>query len=274
MTSPVLPGSWRVSASSHSFADSLRTGRMRLISLRHPTSCTSTRSVRHAGAPKRRWSGSLGRSRTRAGVVSPTRNSSPSSDPTVSPIAAFALAYAGIDLTGPLLLNTYFYFERGAPAQRPDGELLWAITEVFGKQDANWLCDQVIMRWLKHHNLALDGRLCYLIQKLGQAPPDSCIFKYLEFCLQQEQLSEHDRALRAFSNLKDPTINAWLIPLCQDTVSGNWDGVRQSETSVCKTSPLKRTRDACSKLHSKSCATSVTRTHSILFVMRAWAWTP
>jgi hypothetical protein len=94
------------------------------------------------------------------------------------------------------------------------------------------------VRWVRTHP-APNRRLCYLIQKLGQFPPDSPIFKYLESCLESKKLAEHDRALRAFSKLNDPKINDWLIPLCHDIVSGNWQRVIQSAHIGLQNEPAK-----------------------------------
>jgi hypothetical protein len=96
------------------------------------------------------------------GNTAPLQRILEANDPATSPIAAFGLADAGMHIAEPLLLNTYFYFERNGQVQRPDGELLWAITEIFARQNADWLRDQVIMRWLQRNPMP-NRRLCYLI---------------------------------------------------------------------------------------------------------------
>jgi CHAT domain-containing protein len=161
-----------------------------------------------------------------------------SNDEAFSPIAAFALASQGMEVGGPPLLETYFYFEPGAaaPVPKPNEELLWAITNVFGAEDATWLEDQVITRWLRS-TPEPQRRLCFLIQKLGRAPVGSPSREYLDRCLQDEAPRAQDRALRALSKLNDPKINEWLIPLCHEIIRGNWSAVTRSGHMRLKETP-------------------------------------
>ncbi len=143
-------------------------------------------------------------------------------DPALSPVAAFALAQAGMDIGGPPLLSVFFRVQNGGTA--PDQEILWAIAEVLSRQEAQWTYEKVV-RWWLDTNPKPDRRLCYIIQKLGQAPPDSGILEYLDACLKGQEFEAQDRALRAYSKLNDPVSVKWLIPLCHQIVQGDWNGV-------------------------------------------------
>jgi hypothetical protein len=155
-------------------------------------------------------------------------------DPALSPVAAFALAQAGMEVGGPPLLEVFFRSRNGGTP--PDSEVLWAIAEVLSRQDSKWVYEKVVRWWLDTKPKP-DRRLCYIIQKLGQAPPDSGILEYLGACLKQEVMAAQDRALRAYSKLNDAPTNRWLIPLCHDIVQGNWDRVLGSGRFGLTTAP-------------------------------------
>jgi hypothetical protein len=139
-------------------------------------------------------------------------------DPTLSPLAVFALAEAGMQIGGRPLLRKYFA-NRGP--QQSDEEVLWAITEVFGRQEAGWMLNEVVLPWLATKPEP-DSRLCYLIKLLRQVPPNSEIMAYLDKCLAGLTMVAHGRALRAYANVPDKSVQDWLIPLCENIIRGNW----------------------------------------------------
>jgi hypothetical protein len=143
----------------------------------------------------------------------------------LSPVAAFALAQAGMDVGGATLLKMLPW---NASGRRVNSELLWAITEIFGQQESPWLHQHVIRPWLDR-NPEPDRNLCYLIQKSGEAPRGSAEREYLMHCLKDSRFRAHDRGLRALSKLNDDELNAWLIPLCHDIIAGKWNAVLDSE---------------------------------------------
>jgi hypothetical protein len=142
-------------------------------------------------------------------------------DPVTSPVAAFALGQLGMDRGSPPLLAVFDPNVTMPGGERPNEEVLWAIAEVFGNQDADWLRTNVIEWWLKRSS-APDGRLCYLIQKCGQAPEGSLERKYLSACLKDPEPDVQSRAFRALGKLNDPTVNAWLIPICHLILKDEW----------------------------------------------------
>jgi hypothetical protein len=150
-----------------------------------------------------------------------------SGDEAFSPVAAFALAVLGMEAAGPPLLECFWKLLASADAS-DHNEMLWAVTEVFSRQEARWLYDQVIGPWMKA-SPAPDRRLCYLIQKYGQAPEGSGIREYLERAMRQGDPKAQDRALRAYSKLNDADAKQWLVELCYQIVRGDWDALIRSE---------------------------------------------
>jgi hypothetical protein len=147
-------------------------------------------------------------------------------DPSESAVAAFALAQAGMEIGGPPLLELFFTLLAG---EQNDAtvELTWVMAEVFGRQESRWLFDHVIAPWLAK-NPSPDRRLCYVIQKYGQAPSGSGVREYLDACLRDRQMVAQDRALRALSKVSDPQTNAWLLELCYAIIANNWEAVLKS----------------------------------------------
>mgnify|MGYP001001606840 CR=1 FL=1 len=146
-------------------------------------------------------------------------------DESFAPVAAFALSMMGMELAGPALLNAYWRaIEKGETSK----ELLWALSEVFAKQEARWLYGEVIKPWMDRKP-SPDRRLCYLIQRYGQAPEGSGIREYLDACLKQGDPKAQDRALRAYSKLNDPEVNRWLLDLCYKIVRGELDALVGSD---------------------------------------------
>ncbi len=144
-------------------------------------------------------------------------------DPTFSPIAAFAIGQAKRDIGRKMLREAYF--DGGTPdrIRQRNPDVMWALTEVLSQQDAAWLEDQVIDHWLEAENPPKpDKQLCYLIQKLGVLSPGSRAQEYLESCLAEKVYNAQGRALRALSKLKQPELNAWIRPLSEAIVQGDW----------------------------------------------------
>ena len=144
-------------------------------------------------------------------------------DPSQSVVAVFALAHAGMKMGGPPLVDLFFRLVTGRDESQ-DNELTWAMVEVFGRQESQWLFKHVISRWLKL-SPPPDRRLCYLIQKYGQAPAGSGVREYLDACLRGERLEAQDRGLRALAKLNDSATNTWLRELCYHMIAGDWAAV-------------------------------------------------
>ena len=161
------------------------------------------------------------------GDIAPVTDILNKNNPALSPVAAFALGQIGMELGGQALLDAFRPNAADAGGGPRSEEVLWAIAEVFGNQDAYWMRTKVIQWWLEQSS-APDKRMCFLIQKSGHAPEGSREREYLDACLKQPEPFAQSHAIRAFGKLSEPGIRDWLIPLCGLILQENWKELLKS----------------------------------------------
>jgi HEAT repeat protein len=116
-------------------------------------------------------------------------------DPSVAPVAAFALGTIKTDDCLELLVKRY----RGFTAESKRGDILWAITDTLSLLDPLKVTQRAISPLLDRPLWA--NYLAYLIGRLGIASYDSEECEFLRRCLRSDDRGLQGRALRSYAAL-------------------------------------------------------------------------